>query len=138
MTCGVYSIQSPSGKLYIGSSKNIEKRWKQYGYPSYKKQILIYRSLLKHGYDNHIFQVIWECNEDELLQKEQMCIDFYKPELNCSKIVGRPPSYFGEKNSNWKGGITKAKDYHRVRKQKYYQEVLKPKKQSGNNENGGT
>ena len=27
---GIYKITSPSGKIYIGSSKNINKRWKDY------------------------------------------------------------------------------------------------------------
>ena len=28
MTCGIYKIENKeSGKVYIGSSKNIEKRW---------------------------------------------------------------------------------------------------------------
>lgn len=97
---GIYSIQSPSGKLYIGSSKNIEYRWKQYRWGSHKnKNTPIIRSLLKHGWINHSFQVIYECREEELLEKEQMLIDFYKPELNCQMIVSRPPSQKGKKRS---------------------------------------
>lgn len=29
-TIGVYKIESPTGKVYIGSSKDIESRWNQY------------------------------------------------------------------------------------------------------------
>lgn len=97
---GIYSIQSPSGKLYIGSSQNIEYRWKQYKWGSHNyKDTPIIRSLLKYGWLNHKFQVIFECKEEDLLDKEQMLIEFYKPELNCQLIVSRPPSQKGKKRS---------------------------------------
>ena len=31
-----------------------------------KVQIKLYRSLIKHGYDNHTFEIIEECTEDLL------------------------------------------------------------------------
>jgi predicted GIY-YIG superfamily endonuclease len=36
---GIYKITSPSGKIYIGSSKNIERRKEDYRYKRFKYQI---------------------------------------------------------------------------------------------------
>ena len=36
-----------------------------------KGQIKLYNSLVKYGWDNHIFEVIEECNLDELDIKEK-------------------------------------------------------------------
>jgi len=63
---GIYKITNPKGAVYIGQSKNIDKRWKDYFKLRCKKQPLIYYSLLKYGVDNHTFEVIQECNKDEL------------------------------------------------------------------------
>ena len=52
--CGIYKITSPSGKIYIGCSNNIYKRWSRYRHPeSIKKQTYIYNSLIKYGVENH-------------------------------------------------------------------------------------
>jgi group I intron endonuclease len=68
---GIYKITSPSGKIYIGQSVNIHRRWKEYKYP--KKEhydYKLYNSLKKYGYTNHIFEIICECTEKELNDKE--------------------------------------------------------------------
>ena len=49
---GIYKITSPSGKIYIGQSKDIEKRFKAYKNLKCKGQPYIYRSLLKYGSGN--------------------------------------------------------------------------------------
>ena len=66
----VYKITSPSGKIYIGSTINVQKRFKNYNSLSCPKQIKLYRSLLKYGVDNHIFEIIWEGAIDEMLFME--------------------------------------------------------------------
>ena len=119
MTCGIYSVQSPTGKLYIGSSKNVERRWAYYKGLHCKGQTHLYNSLIKYGADNHTFQVIYECSKDELLQKEQMFMNFYKPELNCCKIAGKPEPKFGPANHAYKDGRTKQEGYEAQRKKQY-------------------
>lgn len=44
---GIYKITSPSGKIYIGQSINIEKRWEKYQkyIENIKNQIKLYNSL---------------------------------------------------------------------------------------------
>ena len=69
--CGIYKITSPSGKIYIGCSNNIYKRWSRYRHPeSIKKQTYIYNSLIKYGVENHTFEIIEECNREILFEKE--------------------------------------------------------------------
>jgi len=69
--CGIYKYTSPSGKIYIGSSKNISKRIKHYKGVSCKNQIKLYNSFKKYGYENHIFEIIEECSFENLYIRER-------------------------------------------------------------------
>lgn len=87
---GIYKITSPSGKIYIGQSIDIKKRFKQYKslYNS-RKQIALHNSFKKYGIENHNFEVVEECNIDLLNERERYYQDFYdvlKSGLN-SKIT---------------------------------------------------
>lgn len=77
MSIGIYKITSPSGKIYIGQSINIEVRWKKYKDSINHNQRKIYRSIKKYGYESHVFEIIEECNIEELDYKEFI----YKQEL---------------------------------------------------------
>jgi group I intron endonuclease len=94
---GIYKITSPSNKIYIGQSTNIEQRWKWYNRLYCKNQTKLYYSLKKYGPENHIFEIIEECNEYDLLKKETYWKYYYKvleiPSL-CCRIDGK-----GGKNS---------------------------------------
>jgi len=72
-TCGIYAIISPKNAVYVGQSKNIEKRFKNYYSLHCKRQIKIYNSLKKYGYKNHKFKIIRVCKPHEL--------DFYEMNL---------------------------------------------------------
>lgn len=69
---GIYKITSPTGKIYIGSSINIEKRVKYYKSLDCKGQKRLFASLKKYGFDNHSFEIIEECSVEELHYKENM------------------------------------------------------------------
>ena len=79
---GIYKITSPSGKIYIGQSVNIYRRW--YVYKNKNNLniktigILLYRSLKKHGYELHKFEIIEECLIKQLDKREIYWIKFYK------------------------------------------------------------
>jgi group I intron endonuclease len=75
---GIYKITSPSGRIYIGQSTQIEKRWKRYSKVDCKGQIRLYRSLLKYGYSRHIFEIVEECIFEKLNIRERYWQDFYK------------------------------------------------------------
>lgn len=84
---GIYKITSPSKRVYIGQSVNIMKRKYNYASLCCKKQYRIYRSILKHGWNNHVFEIVETCNIEELNDKERFWQDFYectgKHGLNC-------------------------------------------------------
>ena len=83
---GIYKITSPSNKIYIGQSKNIEKRKYKYSILDCKSQIKLYRSLLKYGFENHKFEIIEECKIEELNIKERYYQDLHNvvnKGLNC-------------------------------------------------------
>lgn len=84
MTCGVYSLTTPSRKVYIGSSVKAERR------------IRAHHSLAKRGLDNpklnnafrryggFVGRIILICRPEDRLMYEQLCIDALKPQYNCS------------------------------------------------------
>jgi hypothetical protein len=76
-TCGVYKITSPSNKIYIGSSVNIERRILCYKYLQCKQQPKIYNSLKKYGYQNHIIEIIEECDVSNLIERENYWVTKY-------------------------------------------------------------
>lgn len=68
---GIYKITSPSGKIYIGQSVNLERRKKTYQKLNQNKsQYIIYSSLHKYGPENHIFEIIEECTIEQLDERE--------------------------------------------------------------------
>lgn len=56
---GIYRITSPTERVYIGQSKNVKSRIR-----SYKScdpdQKMIYNSIKKYGYENHVFEILIE------------------------------------------------------------------------------
>lgn len=59
----IYKITNPKGKIYIGSTVNIKDREYRYKTARIKNQVKIYNSILKYGFDNHKFEIIFECDE---------------------------------------------------------------------------
>lgn len=75
--CGIYKITSPTGKIYIGQSVNINKRLLSYKNNDCNAQPRIYRSINKYGWKNHDFEIICECNKNELDILEKQYIKEY-------------------------------------------------------------
>ena len=84
---GIYKITSPSGRIYIGQSVNIDNRISSYKNLKCKNQTKLYRSLLKYTFENHIFEILEECNIEMLNERERYWQDFYnsasRNNLNC-------------------------------------------------------
>jgi group I intron endonuclease len=75
--CGIYKITNPKGKIYIGQSEDIYKRWKNYYKLSCNKQIKLYRSLKKYRPKNHKFEILEKCEFENLDCIERYWQDFY-------------------------------------------------------------
>jgi len=89
---GIYKITSPSGKVYVGQSVRIEKRFRDYvTLRSCSEQPRLYRSFLKYGVEFHIFEILEECLVHELNERERYFQDLYNvigvEGLNC-KLQG--------------------------------------------------
>jgi len=89
---GIYKITSPTNKIYIGQSIDIDDRFKKYKNLNCNRQTIIYNSLKKYGWEQHIFEVIEECPVDKLLERETYWKEYYKvlevPSL-CCRIDGK-------------------------------------------------
>ena len=87
---GVYKITNNiTGEFYIGSSKNIERRWSTHKSPSrwkLRSGMKLYQAFIKYGLNNFTFDIIEETTD--LHNREQ----YYIEQLN--------PSY----NNNWAKG----------------------------------
>lgn len=86
--CGIYKIISPTGRVYIGQSRNINDRITHYKNLKCSGQIKLYRSLLKYGWDSHKFTIIRKCSIKNLNKFEIYYIKKYKANskfnLNCT------------------------------------------------------
>lgn len=98
MIIGIYKIENiKNGKIYVGSSKDIEKRWKEH---IHKLKYGVHHSVkLQRSYDRiedksvFKFEVIEETTEDMLKEREQYYIDLYdsfNTGYNCCAEVDNP------------------------------------------------
>lgn len=84
--CGIYQITNNlNKKIYIGKSKNIKERWQEHirdsSIPEYlweqnyrRAQTPIHKAIRKYGKENFSFEIIEECLEQELNEKEKYWI----------------------------------------------------------------
>lgn len=86
---GIYKITNPNGRIYIGQSVDIKRRFKTYSgnLNTVKTSVKLYRSLMKHGSEKHIFEIIELCDINQLNNRERYFQDLYsattKGNLNC-------------------------------------------------------
>ena len=83
---GIYKITNPNGKIYIGQSIDIFKRFTRYK-SDVKSQLALNNSFIKYGVKNHNFEIIEECIESCLNERERYWQDYYDVTgangLNC-------------------------------------------------------
>jgi group I intron endonuclease len=85
---GIYKITSPSNRVYIGQTVNYHKRITSYKNINQNKSLnRLKASFLKYGTDNHIFELIEECDVNLLNERERYWQDYYcvlsDKGLNC-------------------------------------------------------
>ena len=74
---GIYKITSPTGKTYIGQTMDLSRRENEYKKLYCKGQKKLYYSILKYGWEQHVFEILEKCNLDQLNEKEI----FYKQQI---------------------------------------------------------
>lgn len=74
---GIYKITNNlNNKSYIGQSIHIEKRWEEHLYKSSKSSLIQY-VIYKYGKENFTFEILEECEQSKLNEREQYWIKFY-------------------------------------------------------------
>ncbi len=81
MKSGIYIIENLiNGKKYVGSAKNVDKRWYQHKYTlnnNTHDNSYLQKAWNKHGKDNFNFIIIEDVIIENLLEREQYYIDLY-------------------------------------------------------------
>jgi len=92
-----------NGCTYIGSSRNLGNRMKQYFSITFlerelkKGSSIINASLLKNGYSNFTLEILEYCEPDKCLEREDYYFKKFKPDYNIAKDPTAPMS--GRKHS---------------------------------------
>ena len=124
---GIYKITNTiTGDFYIGSSKNIKRRWESHKWKTTWKKYPnnpMYLDMQKYGLDKFDFQVIAEVEESFLKEKEQYFIETLKPTYNSCNAKGlnveRRKKYQKEYDKSDKRKKSH-KEYHKTDKFKKY------------------
>lgn len=80
---GIYKITNTiNQKVYIGQSKQIEKRWMNHRVAAFNQydegyEYPLYRAIRKYGLENFQFSVLEECSIDNLNDREKYWINYY-------------------------------------------------------------
>lgn len=84
MSCGIYKITNQiNGKVYIGQSIAIEKRFTKHrneGFnPNSKSyELPLYKGIRKYGLENFTFEILELCSPNELSSREMFFIEKFK------------------------------------------------------------
>lgn len=86
----IYKITNPTGKIYIGKTKNLKYRTKKYKYADCQAQPKLYNSLKKYGWDAHVFETVYQgdCSDACLNRLETLYVRMYDSKntgLNCTE-----------------------------------------------------
>lgn len=77
---GIYKIENKiTKKVYIGQSTDIEKRWKDHinNYKTSRYNYAIYRAMNKYGIENFSFEILEECDINQLSIREKYWIQYF-------------------------------------------------------------
>jgi group I intron endonuclease len=90
---GIYRIQSKikPERIYIGSSMNIERRWKIHMYELGNGKHInpkLQNHYNKYGKDDLVFSIIVGCDNDNLIAMEQFYLDAIDPWFNICPTAG--------------------------------------------------
>lgn len=87
----VYKIvNTVTGDFYIGSSRNVKKRWETHKCPSEWKYrpSKMYQDMQKYGVDKFRFQILVPVMPEYLKQVEQELMDMLRPTYNKNRAKG--------------------------------------------------
>ena len=90
--CAVYKITNTiTGDFYIGSSKDVKRRWTQHKSPSIWNRCSnnqLYKDMQEYGLKNFVFEILAEVEVGKLKEMEQEFIETLKPTYNSNRANG--------------------------------------------------
>ena len=90
--CGIYKIiNTVTGDFYIGSSKDVKRRWAEHKcQSSWNKQTNnpMYLDMRKYSVDKFSFEILEEVEIEKLKETEQQFIEILKPTYNNRRANG--------------------------------------------------
>lgn len=99
---GIYKVTNQiNNKIYIGKSKDIQRRWRQHHTEPFNKNcdaysVIFYKAIRKYGIEHFSFEVIEECSEEQLNEREKYWIAFYNSYFNNENSSGYNMTRGGE------------------------------------------
>ena len=122
----VYKITNTvTGDFYIGSSKDVKRRWREHKKPSVWKKCPnnpMYLDMKNYGADKFEFQVIEEVKSESLKEAEQKFIEILKPTYNSNRAKGLNIERYKEYQIEYY-------QQNRENKKEYYQQNRENKKE---------
>ena len=120
--CGIYKITNTiTGDFYIGSSKDVKKRWREHKWPSTWNKYpnnQLYQDMQKYGVDKFEFEVIEEAEPGKLKETEQKFIETLNPTYNSNRANGFDFERYKEHKKEYQKS-DKVKESHRKSSNKY-------------------
>lgn len=97
---GIYKITNNiNGKIYIGQSNNIQRRFLEHKNRGATSRIPVDIAIQKYGKENFSFEVIEECTIEQLNQKEMYWISYFNSvENGYNCLVGGDQQSIGSNN----------------------------------------
>ena len=123
---GIYKITNTiTGDFYIGSSKNVKRRWTQHKWPSKWNEYPnnpMYIDMRKYGVDKFAFEILAEVEAEKLKETEQKFIETLKPTYNNYRASGCDFERYKERKREYYQQNRKKVIEHQI---EYYQQNRK-------------
>ena len=130
---GVYKITNTvTGDFYIGSSKDVERRWREHKCPSSWKRFSnnpMYLDIQKYGVEKFNLQILAEVETEKLKETEQKFIETLKPTYNNYRAKGLNIERYKEhKREYCQQNREKVREYQKEYQKEYHKEYQKSDK----------
>jgi hypothetical protein len=102
----IYKITNTlNQKIYVGKSKNPKVRWRQHKSHSKKRNTKLYYAMRKYGVENFTFEILEECLESQVNERETYYVSLLEPYYNMTN-GGDGGGFLNKKHGDkWKNAI---------------------------------
>ena len=121
---GVYKITNTvTGDFYIGSSKDVKRRWANHKCPSSLNEHPnnpLYQDMKKYGVEKFDFQILAEVESEHLKETEQQLIEKLHPTYNSNNAKGLDVERHKEYHKEYQKRSEKYKEYKKEYQKEYH------------------